>query len=70
MKIKELIGKLQMLDPDLEVLVEGYEAHYDSPVISEICEFDPNVHEEWYYGSHEKKEGGSMKGIVLKKPQK
>jgi len=70
MKIKELIEKLKELDQDLEVLIEGYEGHYDTPVISEVKEFEPDVHKEWYYGSHEEKKGGPMKGIALKKPNK
>lgn len=70
MKIKELIERLQELDQDFEVLVEGYEAHYDSAVIGDVIEFDPNKNEEWYYGSHTRKKGGSMKGIVLKRPKK
>ena len=70
MKIRELIEKLKDLDPELEVLVEGYEAHYDSPEVSDIYEFEPDIHKEWYYGSHEEKKGGSMKGIILKRPNK
>jgi hypothetical protein len=68
MKIKELLEKLQQFDPELEVLVEGYEGGWDAPVISDVKEFEPNVNTEWYYGRHEQRKGGSMKAIVLEKP--
>lgn len=70
MKIKHLIDKLKDLDPELDVLIEGYEDYYDTPEISGIIEFEPNVHKEWYYGKHEERKGGSKKGIVLKRPNK
>ena len=70
MKVKELIEQLQKLDQELEVLVPGYEAHYDTAVIGKVIEFEPNVHEEWYYGSHDERKGGSAKGIVLERPNK
>jgi hypothetical protein len=54
MKVKELIEKLQQLDPDLEVVTKGYEGGYQYADGS----FDPfdlalNVHTAWYYGPHE-----------------
>jgi hypothetical protein len=69
MKVKELIEKLQTVDPELYVFVDGYEGGYD------YLEFDPkeknialNVHEEWYYGRHDKAVDSSesvVKAIIL-----
>lgn len=69
MKVKELIEKLQTVDPELHVFVDGYEGGYD------YLEFDPkeknialNVHEEWYYGRHDEAVDSSesvVKAIIL-----
>ena len=55
MTVKELIEKLSELDPDLYVLVHGYEGGFhfvDSP--GEETTFCLDVNSEWYYGPHEK----------------
>ena len=54
MKVKELIKLLQTVDPRLDVYVRGYEGGFDDAAfIPDVCWFDRNVNEEWYYGSHE-----------------
>jgi hypothetical protein len=53
MKVKELIEKLQQLDPELHVFVDGYEGGYDDVGISEVKNIALDVHEEWYYGKHD-----------------
>ena len=54
MKIKELIEKLQELNPDLEVFTVGYEGGYNIAGLREgDDEFVMDVNEEWYYGKHE-----------------
>jgi hypothetical protein len=54
MKIKELIEKLQHLDPDLEVVTNGYEGGYKYVDGSfEPFELALNVHTTGYYGPHE-----------------
>ena len=53
MTVKELIEKLQTLDPDLHVFVSGYEGGYEDVGISPIKEIALNYHTEWYYGKHE-----------------
>ena len=73
MKVKELIEKLQTVDPDLFVFIKGYEGGYDYIV------FDPeekkvalDVYEEWYYGRHDDAREGDetrtdiVKAIILK----
>jgi hypothetical protein len=67
--VKELIEKLQTVDPNLVVLVPGYEGGFREVVFSEhVREFNKYVYTEWYYGSHEEaREGssGDFKGILL-----
>lgn len=53
MKAKDLILKLQQLDPDTKVVVRGYEDGYNDifslkPVKIKIAE-----NGEWYYGEYE-----------------
>jgi hypothetical protein len=54
MKVKELIERLQQLDPEKMVVMHGYEDGYD-----EISEIEPislrlNVNTAWYYGKHDR----------------
>jgi len=76
MTVRELIERLQELDPELRVYMCGYEGGYgDVSGITDPSEFALNVHEEWYYGPHEnadrkhyvkdKSEYTIMKGVVL-----
>jgi hypothetical protein len=53
MTIKELIEKLQTLDPELHVFIPGYEGGYNDAEVSKPETFCLNVNKEWYYGSHE-----------------
>ena len=67
MTVKELIEKLQALDPDLRVFTKGYEGGYeDARIRDDIRNFKLDQYQEWYYGPHEiVEEGGDVKGIVL-----
>lgn len=67
MTVKELIEKLQALDPDLRVFTKGYEGGYeDARIREDIYSFKLDYHGMWYYGPHEiVEEGGDVKGIVL-----
>lgn len=67
MTVKELIEKLQTLDPDLMVFTNGYESGYNDVVVSEVTNFKLNVNTEWYYGPHEKITKGDwdVSGIIL-----
>lgn len=53
MKVKELIEKLSQLDPELMVVVAGYEGGVNEVDKSELCDIELNVNDEWYYGKHE-----------------
>ena len=53
MKVKELIEKLQALDPDMETMRHGYEGGVENINHVEIEPVALNVNQEWYYGSHE-----------------
>ena len=53
MNVKELIEKLQVLDPDLMVVRSGYEGGVKEVNSLEVIEIALNVNDEWYYGSHE-----------------
>ena len=70
MTVKELIEKLQTLDPELHVFVSGYEGGYEDVGISPIKEIALNYHTEWYYGKHEEANysllGPSQSYIIVK----
>lgn len=56
MNVKELIERLSELDPELRVVVRGYEGGYTDVNVDADEKFDLalNVNsEEWYYGEHE-----------------
>jgi len=53
MKVKELIETLSQLDPELMVVVAGYEGGVDEMDKYELCDVELNVNTEWYYGKHE-----------------
>lgn len=67
--VKDLIEKLQTVDPDLVVLTSGYEGGFREVHFNgHVFEFKKDVHNEWYYGPHEIAEGnrhGDFKGIIL-----
>ena len=53
MKVKELIEKLQALDPEMETMRHGYEGGVENIKSVEVEPVALNVNGEWYYGSHE-----------------
>lgn len=71
MTVKELIEKLQQLDPELHVFVDGYEGGYNDVVISEIKDIALNVNKDWWYGDHDNFDESRhidntvVKGIIL-----
>ena len=54
MTVKELIEKLQTLDQEMPVFINGYEGGYDDLTDLANIEVVKNVNTQWYYGSHEK----------------
>jgi hypothetical protein len=75
MTVKELIEKLQTLDPNLHVFTDGYEGGFHfAEVSTKVNTFCLRVNEEWYYGPHELTERvyeeersnyEQVKGVVL-----
>lgn len=54
MKVHELISFLYTLEPELEVMISGYEGGYNEVKgVSGTIEYVKNVNDEWYYGPHE-----------------
>ena len=53
MKVKELIEVLSQLDPELMVVVAGYEGGVNEVSDYGLCDIELNVNDEWYYGKHE-----------------
>ena len=53
MKVKELIEKLQAIDPELMVVTNGYEGGANEVDEIRVVDLALNVHKEWYYGDHE-----------------
>ena len=76
MKVKELIETLSQMDPELMVVIIGYEGGVDEMDKYELCDVELNVNTEWYYGKHEILEKGEkpknkdstiVKGVLLTK---
>lgn len=69
--VKDLIGQLAMLDPDLPVFCKGYEGgHGDAKITVVFRSVIRNINKEWYYGPHElsrpSKEDKGQKVVILK----
>jgi hypothetical protein len=57
LKVKELIEKLQALDPELMVVRPGYEGGLTEVHYTTISTVALNFNEEWYYGEHQEIDG-------------
>jgi len=53
MKVKELIEVLSQLDPELMVVVRGYEGGVNEVDQCDVYDIELNVNTAWYYGKHE-----------------
>jgi preprotein translocase subunit YajC len=53
MKVKELIELLSQMNPELMVVIGGYEGGVDEIDKFEMCDIELNVNTEEYYGKHE-----------------
>lgn len=52
--VKDLIEMLQTVDPDLVVLVPGYEGgHREVNFDPHVMRMKKDAHDEWYYGNHQ-----------------
>ncbi len=70
MKVRELIDTLKGYDPEMMVVVRGYEGGYDEVGRTCVLNICLNVHDEWYYGKHDmvfdinKAEGYEQRNVV------
>ena len=53
MKVSELITKLQELDQDKMIVINGYEGGCDFPNSLAKANIMLNVNTKWYYGRHD-----------------
>lgn len=53
MKVKDLVGLLQSLDPEKEVLLTGYEGGYYNCDRVRPITVALDWNDRWYYGPHE-----------------
>lgn len=53
MKVEDLIKKLQKFDPELSIVVDGYEGGVTEKVIVKETFSELNVNDKWYLGEHE-----------------
>ena len=62
MTVSELIERLTTFNPDLRVMVDGYEDGYED-LVTESFQLEASIHlnrfDEWYYGPHGECHGGS-----------
>jgi len=63
MKVKQLIELLQKEDPNLMVVISGYEGGVDELEMINNISIKLNQNQKWYYGKHEEVENG--KGDVM-----
>ena len=53
MKVKELIEKLKDYDPELMVIVSGYEGGVNEAENAGQVKIQLNCNKRWWYGKHE-----------------
>lgn len=53
MNVKELIEKLQGYDPELMVIIRGYEDGVNEAEYAAQVKIKLDAFTEWYYGKHE-----------------
>ena len=65
MKVKELIEKLQKLDPEKMVVTSGYEGGYDEISETKEIRLKLNANTAWYYGKHEQDDEGECHAVSI-----
>ncbi|MEY4334991.1 MAG: hypothetical protein RLZZ196_3741 [Bacteroidota bacterium] len=53
MKVKELIEILLTFDPNLDIVIQGYEGGVTEKISVESAQIVCDINDEWYYGEHE-----------------
>jgi hypothetical protein len=67
MKVSELITKLQELDQDKMIVIDGYEGGCDFPTAFTKAHIVLNQNTEWWYGKHSYIHSGAT-GATTRKP--
>jgi len=65
MRIRDLIEKLQTFDPDMEVVIDGYEGGVTGRFDILQVNIDEDVNKEWWYGESEIKKDGKKTVVYL-----
>ena len=65
MNVRTLIEHLSKLDPELMVVVSGYEGGVDEVDLLEPVKLKLNVNTKWYYGKHEEDKDGETQAIKI-----
>jgi hypothetical protein len=63
MNIRDLIETLSQLDPEMRVVVAGYEGGFNDITQIQPCEIRLNVHQDWFYGSHAKADDPQIQSL-------
>ena len=63
--VKDLIEELQKCDPNMPVMLNGYEGGLNSVRYTEVVKVTLNCNTEWYYGRHERSSEGNVTAIVI-----
>ena len=65
MKVKDIIQKLQKMNPEDMAVVNGYEGGVNEISSVEPIKLKLNINSEWYYGKHEIEEDGDVSGVFI-----
>lgn len=65
MTVKELIDYLSKENPDIDVLVDGYEGDYDPIGHIHHKLVKPHSNPAWYYGKYEEGTGSSSRLALI-----
>jgi len=55
---------------DADVVAKGYEGGVDDIVNVQLVKLDRDIHDEWYFGRHEIKEGGDVRAVFIQREER
>jgi len=65
MNIKELIEELQKQDPEMMVVIDGYEGGYQTVELIDEIRLNLNVGKRGLFGEHKKDPQGEARAILI-----
>ncbi len=68
MNVRELIQHLSQLDPEMRVVVAGYEGGFNDITELESCDLRLHVYQDWFYGAHERADNQSIQQLLPEAP--